>query len=289
MDPLLKRQLGRYYSWLSRLAEGVPPGWLPLGVAGELWQEQSNHPARVWLEERAAAMGREIDTTHYLTRNLLRDVVHAAGGVLYTATRVEASLDATQRIADMATAGRLRRSDVPQGISQDGTVQWEYGNLLTWLRTVEERIDRPGRSRGGGRLGLRAALGDVELQRDVRRLLGDYRTTVGTERQLANYSLHASAIPYAGAPAELRDDVVVVPIPDPLAEPVFIFDQFTYQQGRDMRTFTHDSVVATERLIDALLDAFAAANTRAEAARRGKEPAAPGIGLDPRGGASPCP
>ena len=52
------------------------------------------------------------------------------------------------------------------------------------------------------------------------------------------------------------DGTLTVRIPDSSNAPIYIPDQFTYKQGRDLRTFTVEALTATEALIDGLLDAF---------------------------------
>ena len=46
-----------------------------------------------------------------------------------------------------------------------------------------------------------------------------------------------------------------------------VFDQFTYDEGGDLRSFTAEALAATEELIDGLLDAFARAHERVRIAR----------------------
>jgi len=64
-----------------------------------------------------------------------------------------------------------------------------------------------------------------------------------------------------------EDETIVVEIPDPPRERVDVFDQFTYDEGGDLRSFTAEALAATEELIDGLLDAFARAHERVRIAR----------------------
>ena len=58
-------------------------------------------------------------------------------------------------------------------------------------------------------------------------------------------------------------------IPDPASEPIYISDQFTYDEGRDLRTFASEALDATEALVEGLLDEFQAANDRVRLRREG--------------------
>jgi len=160
---------------------------------------------------------------------------------------------------------------VPYSVGLPPALGWEYPNLLAWLRTVEERVDRRGRA-GGSRLGLLPQIAEPQLRTAVAGLLAEYRKRVGGERELANYALHAARIPQ-GTPMGLlnEDGTLTMAIPDPATKAIYTFDQFTYERGRDLRTFTSEALNATEVLVDGLLDAFQAANDRIRA-RRGNRP-----------------
>ena len=63
------------------------------------------------------------------------------------------------------------------------------------------------------------------------------------------------------------DGTLTVRIPDRSSAPIYIPDQFTYKEGRDLRAFTREALSATEALIDGLLDAFQEANDLIRALR----------------------
>src|SRR5262249_23917212 len=158
------------------------------------------------------------------------------------------------------------------------SLAWDYANLLIWLRTVEERMDRlsirfdpaPKLSRyenglvwllrrrqpdlvwrrrpARARVGLLPAVGDAQLPPDTEQLLASLKNRVGDERTQANYGPHAAQLVTPGTPnAALRPNgTLVVPIPDPPTEPIYVFDQFTYDQGRDLATFAIAAINATD-------------------------------------------
>jgi hypothetical protein len=198
--------------------------------------------------------------------------LHAGGGVEYHAGRVLAALDQSQReyaeLVERQPEFAWRPDVQRQHVTIKESLAWEYPNLLTWLRGVEERIDRrvPG---SHVRVGLLPALGDEELREDVAALLEAFKDRVGDERRLANYGLHVAKVPDPNTPSGLlqEDGTILVPIPDPPEEPVYVFDQFTYGEERDMRSFTIEALAATEELMDGLLAAFERANERVRIAR----------------------
>jgi hypothetical protein len=117
-------------------------------------------------------IGYERPAPYWLSESLLRDVLHAAGGVEYHALRVIAALDESQHqynaYIEKYPEAAWRRDVEAQHFSVTEGLSWEYPNLLTWLRTVTERIVRKTR---GKRVGLLPAIADEELRADVELLL----------------------------------------------------------------------------------------------------------------------
>lgn len=252
-----------YRAWMHELLRDGP-----LDFYAELWSEQPDHPARASLARLAKKLGYETPMAYTLSRTLLRDVLHAAGGVEYHAYRVIAALDESQH--EYAALVKKHpefawRADLEgQHVQIKESLAWEYANLLIWLRGVVERIDRPVLNRSKVRLGLLPAIAEVELREDVERLLQAFKCRVGDERKLANYGLHAAKVPDPSTPSGLLQEggTILVPIPDPPGEQVYVFDQFAYDEGRDLRSFTAEALAATVELIDGLIDAFVRARER---------------------------
>jgi hypothetical protein len=270
----------RYHDWLRRAVPMIP--W------GELWAEQPDHPARAPIADLAATLGREVPTDFILVHTLLYDLLHAAGGVELHAGRVLAALDLSQSKYDALVAEHPEfawQPDVGQHFPIEESLAWDYPNLLTWLRGVEERIDRQV-FRRPARVGLLPAIGDDQLRAEVEQAAVRFKARVGDERRLANYGLHAAKLPNPSTPnADLHPDGThVVPIPDPPEEVVYVFDQFTYDEGRDLRTFAREALAATEELMDGILSAFERANDRVTMARAAVAAEEPASQLDDRGG-----
>jgi hypothetical protein len=286
--------LRRYHEWMRRASTITPDE--------ELWAEQPDHPGRKPVGRLGDKLDREVDVDFVLVRTLLADVVHAAGGVEYHAARVLSALDRSQRDYDHGVADDTHRPDGQHTyVPLEESLAWDYANLLVWLRTVEERMDRlsirfdpaPKLSRfenelvwllrrrqpdlvwrrrpARARVGLLPAVGDAQLRAEAEQLLASFKDRVGDERTLASYGPHAAQLLTPGTPnAALRPNgTLVVPVPDPPAEPIYVLDQFTYDQRRDLATFAITAVNAADEFMTALLDAFEQATTRVAAARAG--------------------
>jgi hypothetical protein len=78
------------------------------------------------------------------------------------------------------------------------------------------------------------------------------------EKNLANFALHMYGLPGGGTPTAAVDGEgkVRFPIPDRVTTPVYLFDQFTYNQGRDLVTFAREALDTVDQLIDSVLAVF---------------------------------
>src|SRR5207244_2882321 len=106
---------------------------------------------------------------------LLDDVLAAAGGVEHSMLALRDALQRSQALADQFKP-KLAPESVPTGIADISTIDawYEFANLLSWARVLEERLDR----RGQGRLprqGLVNALKPVRLKKRVSKLTDDLR------------------------------------------------------------------------------------------------------------------
>ncbi len=90
-------------------------------------------------------------------------------------------------------------------------------------------------------------------------LLDAFRGRTSDARYLANFVLHAAlSIPGGGTPIGLvtKDGHLILQVPDRLTRPVEIFDEFTFDEGREARTYVAELLRAVEDFVDGLLDAF---------------------------------
>jgi hypothetical protein len=255
--------LERYYQWGRRLYN--PVAGLLLDFGSELWAPLRDHPAYDWVvaQSRTDSVERnDADIGYFLTRNLLANVVHAAGGIEYTVEKIKTAIRSAQASLDEnpfppGPVPELGRgfSDVPVDHAN-----YEFLNLLAWTKSLEERLDRRVPGSKTMRLGLLPALAPntmlrprvLEAVAKLRKEALDIAT-----RYLANFAGHASAIPYPGTAAKVsEDDRIVIPIPDPPSNWVELFDQLKYTDGRDLESFAEELLAAVERFMDSLLGAF---------------------------------
>lgn len=250
---------------------------ISLDFGAELWAPLDDHPAYEWVAARYRKLGRPVDDSairHYLTRNLLRNVIHAAGAIEYTVERIQSQLADAQALVD-AQVQPLQPGETPpesgRGFAHPVVedLGYEFMNLLGWAKALEDRInDRQSRTRRG----LLPSLDQrTTLARRVKELTQELRANAldSATRDLANFADHASAIPYPHFGAKLTDDNrVFVPIPDPPPVRVEIFDQLTYEQNRDLASFAQELLDRVATFIDDLLDAFEEAACRRRLAPR---------------------
>lgn len=252
----------RRAKWFLQYARG------PLGFGSELWRPLHDHPRYVFVADGLRAAGREPDDDtiqYYLTRNLLLNVIHAAGGVEYTVEKIEAALDEVQRWAEEQVPRRA--SDEPRPLHGDHVghpslldAQYETANLLGWAKALQERLDRRDVTdpRGRRRLGLIPTMApDHPTTRRVQELYATLKREALADRHLANFAGHISAIPHPWAPGDLTNDhEVVVPVPDVLGAPAHVPEELTFEGGRELRGLAKNLLSAVERFMDALLLAF---------------------------------
>jgi hypothetical protein len=238
-----------------------------LGWGAELWNPVTEHPAYDLKAEELVVAGwvpEEPNVRLFLTEGLLGEVIHAAGAIEYTVEKIEALADAAQASYD-AQFPRASDAEYPQlgiiaALHEADDAYIEYANLLTWMRALAERVSRePDSDEGNRRLGLLPAIAnDHALKKRVRGGYGRLKSqTLEPERKLANYALHASAIPHAqrGVPVD-SDWRVHFPIPDPVGEPVYTPTEFTFSLNRELVPFARGILEAVENFMDDLLSAF---------------------------------
>lgn len=222
----------------------------------------TDHPGWTWVAAQERARHGDVhDSTirYYLTRALLADVIEAAAGVEYTAEKIESALDRAQRWYDDNKTSWERAVDVPRGIScpEIWEARYEFTNLLAWTRGLDERLRRPAaRGRRAPELGLVPALATGHpLRGEVERLHTELREYL-RDRRLANYVLHSSAIPYPGAGGRVTPaGEVILPVPDPPESAVYLFDQLTWQLGRDLRSFSRELLQVVDAFMTSLIEA----------------------------------
>jgi hypothetical protein len=237
---------------------------MPLGGPGELWRVVPKHPANDWVIESGKAAGGdygEFDVAYYTSRTLLLDVLHAAGAIEYTVQRIDATSAAVQAYAERHEV-RADSEELPMGLvtGQVAEAYIEYANLLNWLRTLIDRI-RSTDPFSEAKLGLIPALNpEVPLRREVEtifdRLVRD--PVIADESALTNFGLHLHALPGGGSPRAMVDSggLARLLIPDKPTDRVYVFDQFSYHDQRELVWFAHEVFHRVEEFVGDLLSVF---------------------------------
>jgi hypothetical protein len=136
---------------------------------------------------------------------------------------------------------------------------YSFINLLSWARSTVERTDRPYRPGSAERAGLLPALAPGQLHDSVEAALRDLKAALGDSRLLANYALHAGAVPGGGSPrADMPDGRLLARVPDPIGDPILTWEAFRFTQDRDMLTYATETLGNVETFVEGVLDGFAA-------------------------------
>jgi hypothetical protein len=251
----------KFDKWLRRSIESVEG--MPVGAPLELWRVVPKHPGNDWLRDKAKQLGRytDSDLTYDTSRSHLLDVLYAGGAIEYTVARIDAICDAVQAFAEEHEID-AQAQDVPMGLRtmEVDDAYWEYANLLTWVRTLLDRM-RSTDPHSRATLGLIPALSEhTPLRRAVETLLDRLTRDplIEDEVHFTNYGLHLHALPGGGTPVArvTTDGRVRLLIPDKPGQRVYLFDQFTYDDERELVSFAHAVLDRVESFVDELLGAF---------------------------------
>jgi hypothetical protein len=246
--------MARYHEWVRRSAV------VGLGFGGELWGDVSAHPAAARLEAIPRAHLERFDDrgiTFRITRPLLLDVIHAAGGVEYTVEKLLAALEVVQQWTDeRSVPGEPSEYDV---VPELWDVSFEVSNLVVWARTLNKRLQDDSREEVRTKIGLLPALADGDLKDQVKRFREQLDSWTKAESWLAGYALHIGRL-HGGGPVLHRgpDGRVRFLLPDPPKRKnrIWSSEEFTYRQNRDAETVAVDLLDRVERFMDGLLTTF---------------------------------
>lgn len=250
----------RYDRWTARVMDGQLDFW------GENWADLSGTQQYADWQQLIQSRGGTGDPQYYMTRGLLPEMLYAAGGVERELGHLADALAQVQLAADNVLAGRDISAANWQArghqISTDAMQQASYIfiNLLSWARAVRERTSRRYKPGSAEQAGLLSALAPGTLYDTVENALQTLDNALRESRLLANYALHAGAVPGGGTPrAEiLPDGRILARIPDPSTSWILSWDQFEFTQNRDMLTYGQQLMAAIEIFVDDTLGAFEA-------------------------------
>jgi hypothetical protein len=202
-----------------------------------------------------------------MTRGLLEEVIYAAGGVDRELEQLCTALADVQRFADEAASYHplpspedwpLLGYHLSTPAMRDAS--YSFVDLLSWARSTVERTDRPYRPGSTERAGLLPALAPGQLHDNVGAALRDLKAALRDSRLLVNYCLHAGAVPGGGTPRAdiLPDGRLLARLPDRVTGAILTWEEFTFDEDRDMLTYATEVMNSVETFIDKVLNAFAA-------------------------------
>jgi hypothetical protein len=231
-----------------------------LGFGYEYWVlDPTRYEGHNELKAKAAALGRrwtKRQLAYELAENLLTDVVAAAGGVEHSITALR---DAVARAQEWINQSAIATTP-PHLISDPSVIDawYEFANLLSWARAVEERLDRGARPAMLPRQGLLPALKPVRLRKRAEKLLTELRSgPIGETRFLANFTLHSALIrnPNSGARLD-QDGKVTLPIPDKQVGRISNWKLLTWNDHRDGIVFAEELWISVETFMEGLIEVF---------------------------------
>jgi hypothetical protein len=239
----------------------------PLGWGYEYWiLDPAIYEGHVELKARAAEVHRRQERHTWTKRqlaaelsdHLLEDVLAAAGGVEHSILAFRDALARAQAWADQIEP-KLTPETVPTGIADISVVDawYEFANLLSWARVLEERLDRRGRGKLPNQ-GLMHALKPMRLKKRVTKLTEDLRAgPLGETRFLANFTLHSALVrnPNSGARLD-KEGHVTLPIPDKQTGPIGHWKAMTWDERRDGVVFAEELWASIEAFMEGLIQAF---------------------------------
>lgn len=231
-----------------------------LGFGFEYWDLNPEHyEGYEELRNRRAASGfkstrREL--VYDLASHLLVDLIVAAGGVEHAITKLRealAVLNASSRKHPIASYnGVLHLSD-----EHSVTAWYAFSEVLSWSRTVVERLERSPRDRKKfPKQGLIPALKPKRLKKRCQKLFNELQKgPVGQARPLANFVLHGALVqdPFSGVQVR-TDGTIVLPIPD--SRPASHWYLLMWDEERNGFVFAEEIWQAIQEFIDQLLGSF---------------------------------
>ncbi len=258
--------LSRTNEWNRRIhfpaAAKVPLGW-----GYEYWiLDPTIYEGHLELKTRAAEVHRRQKRRTWTKRqlaaelsdHLLDDVLAAAGGVEHSILALRDEIERAQAWADQIEP-KLTPESLPTSIADISVIDawYEFANLLSWTRVLEERLDR----RGQGSLprqGLVHALKPLRLKKRVTKLTENLRAgPLGETRFLANFTLHSALVRNPNSGARLDEaGRVTLPIPDKQVGPIRQWKALTWGEHRDGVVFAEDLWTSIESFMEGLIQAF---------------------------------
>ena len=237
-----------------------------LGVGYELWDlARPKLGAHDRLADRLAKLGRtyaDNDLAYMLVEHSLVEVVNAAEGAERSLTAMRGNARDAQLSCDRF------RSSWEAGVPRAEREQWsdpevvdvwyEFLNMLTWVRSIQDRVDRTDHTRKQ-KVGLLPSLAAGQLKHRVEDAYRRFDQGRAAEaRRLTNYGVHAGLLPNPGTPSArvTADGMLTFVMPDPVHSAIDNWQEFTFREERDALTFAEGLFDEVAAFIDLVLDAF---------------------------------
>ena len=216
----------------------------PLGFGTEYWDpDPTQYEGYEQLRERMAALGRtstKCDLVDYLASHLLDDVIVAAGGVERAITKLREALTG---LKDYVRDHGIKTKDgmPPVGLIHEAATEalYAFSEVLSWSRTVVERLERPPPSpinkKKFPKQGLIPALRPKRLRKRCENLFRELQSgPVAAEHDPPESSLftaHYIPDPFSGVQVDSAG-AIALPIPDAPIRRVTHWYLLTWNHGR---------------------------------------------------------
>jgi hypothetical protein len=256
------------WAWRQRVTFN-PASQAGLDFGQELWKwDPIRYESAAGIRASLSAVGRPADTDavmYYVTRNLVMDVIDAAGGIERAHARFTEAMATAQATYEQWQQQHLANNPgyVPStdtGMADESVEDAWYSleEMLIWTRILEDRLKRnpPPRTRLPDQ-GLIPALSDGP-RRNVVIAVRDRLTAAAFDeaRHFANLNLHAHPISLGTKNARVRNGRVGLDFPDAVTAPIHSSVELTYNSRRDGLAIATTIMAAVERFMDEMLTAF---------------------------------
>ncbi len=250
------------WEWIKRITWGEGRT-VSLDWGTELWKwDASLYESADGIRAALARAGRSTDDDSILfeaTRNLILDVVDAAGGVEQAHQRLHKVLEAVNETMARWSA-ELGGLDEGAGISDPSVeaVWYTIEELLVWARILDDRLRRSSNSRKYREdQGLIPALADGPRRQAVvdarARLL---QGGVSEARYLSGLNLHMQSTQAGSKHGTIRSGEIFLQFPDHVSAPIDHRWQLTYTEDRDVVSFADSLMAAVSQFMDEMIAAF---------------------------------
>lgn len=249
--------------WRRRIAFN-PKSKVGLAWGQELWNwDVQLYEGATGIAAALSARGRPFDdddVLYYAIRNVLQDVVDAAGGVELAHKRLQESIRTAQAKYDDLQTSRAITPPVShyEGLSLEETENGWYSleEMIIWARILDDRLRRRG-PRNMPDQGLIPALADGRRRDSVIAARSRYLNSVAIEaRYLADLNLHSQPLLAGTKSAHIINGKVTLDFPDRVTAAIHDRAQLTYSDGRDGVRFADDVMAAVVQLMESILAGF---------------------------------